>query len=78
MGLFIFFNEPPIPFNLESSMKRFAEIQNESADQYDFLFFGYRNGVIGYDFHSMSYKPYVIDQDKFDDISMCARRLVEK
>lgn len=78
MGLFIFFNEPPIPFDMNSSLKRFAEIQNESVDQYDFLFFGYRNGVIGYDFHNMSYKIYVIDQDKLDDISMCARRAVEK
>ena len=78
MGLFIFFNEPPIPFDLGSSLKRFVEIQNGSVDQYDFLFFGYRNGVIGYDFHRMSYKHYVIDQDKLDDISMCARRAVEE
>lgn len=27
MGLFIFFNELPIPFDLEASMTRFAEIQ---------------------------------------------------
>lgn len=78
MGLFIFFNEPPIPFDLDSSLKRFAEIQNGSIDQYDFLFLGYRNGVIGYDFHRMSYKPYIIDQGKFDDMSMCARRSVEE
>lgn len=78
MGLFILFNEPPIPFNLEISIKRFAEIQKESDEQYDFLFFGYRNGVISCDFHSMSYKSFVIDQDKFDDMSMCARQFIEK
>ena len=57
----IIYIEPPIPFVLDSSLKRFSEIQNGSIDQYDFLFFGYRNGVIGYDFYRMSYKPYIID-----------------
>ena len=78
MGLFIFFNELPIPFDLEASMTRFAEIQKDSVDQYDFLFFGYRTGVIGYNFHDMSYQHYPVDQDAFDDMSMCARRSVEE
>jgi hypothetical protein len=78
MGLFIFFNEPPIPFDLEASMTRFAEIQKDSVDQYDFLFFGYRTGVIGYNFQDMSYQHYPVDQDAFDDMSMHARKLVEE
>ena len=49
-----------------------------SVHQYDFLFFGYRTGVIGYDFHRMSCKSYIIDQDEFDNMSMCARRSVEE
>ena len=77
MGLFILFNEPPIPFNPEVAMERFAEIQKDSVDQYDFLLFGYRNGVIGYDFSNMSYELYTIDQDTFDNLSLCARKLVE-
>ena len=58
-------------------MERFAEIQKDSIDQYDFLLFGYRNGVIGYDFSNMSYELYTIDQDTFDNLSLCARKLVE-
>ena len=77
MGLFILFNEPPIPFNPEVAMERFAEIQKDSVDQYDFLLFGYRNGVIGYDFSNMNYEFYTIDQDTFDNLSLCARKLVE-
>jgi len=77
MGLFILFNEPPIPFDPKVAMERFAEIQKDSIDQYDFLLFGYRNGVIGYDFSNMSYKLYTIDQDTFDNLSLCARKLVE-
>lgn len=77
MGLFIFFNEPPIPFDPKVAMERFAEIQKDSVDQYDFLLFGYRNGVIVYDFSNMSYEHYTIDQDTFDNLSLCARKLVE-
>lgn len=77
MGLFILFNEPPIPFNPKVTMERFAEIQKESVDQYDFLLLGYHNGVIGYDFSSMNYKVYTIDQDTFDNLSLYARKLVE-
>ena len=77
IGLFIFFNEPPIPFDPKVAMERFAEIQKDSIDQYDFLLFGYRNGVISYDFSNMSYELYTIDQDTFDNLSLCARKLVE-
>ena len=77
MGLFILFNEPPIPFDPKVAMERFAEIQKDSIDQYDFLLFGYRNGVIGYDFSNMSYELYTIAQDSFDYLSLCARKIVE-
>lgn len=77
MGLFILFDEPPIPFDPKVAMERFAEIQRDSADQYDFLLFGYRSGVIAYDFSNMTYEVYAIDQDTFDKLSLCARKLVE-
>ena len=77
MGLFILFNEPPIPFNPKIHMERFAEIQKDNVDQYDFLLFGYHNGVIIYDFSKMNHKVYTIDQDKFDYLSLRARKLVE-
>ena len=78
MGLFILFDGVPIPFNLNDSMNRFAEIQMDSKDKYDFLFFGYRCGVINYNFHDMSYNVYVIDGYDFDDMSKLARKQVEE
>ena len=77
MGLFILFNETPIPFNPKVAMERFAEIQKDSIDKFDFLLFGYHNGVIVYYFSNMSYEIYTINQDTFDDLSLCARNLVE-
>ena len=77
MGLFILFDEPPIPFDPKVAMERFADIQKDSVDQYDFLLFGYRNGVIGYYFSNMTYEVHTIDQDTFDDLSLSARKLVE-
>ena len=77
IGLFIFFNEPPIPFNPQIGMERFAEIQKESIYQYDFLMFGYRNGIISYDFHKMNYDIYTIDPETFDNMSSNARKIVE-
>lgn len=78
IGLFIFFNEPPIPFDPKVAMERFTEIQKNSIDKYDFLLFGYHNGVIVYDFSNMSHKIYHINQDAFDNLSLCARKLVKK
>lgn len=78
MGLFIFFDEPPIPFDPEVAMERFAKIQNESKNQYDFLFFSFRNGVIGYDFSKMTHKFFNIESDAFDDLSLRARKQVEE
>lgn len=78
MGLFIFFDEPPIPFKQEVLMKRFAEIKTDNMDQYDFLFFGYHYGVIYYDFSDMNYKNYRINEDEFDTMSQSAREFVEK
>lgn len=78
MGLFIFFDEPPIPFDPQKAMERFAEIQKNNLNQYDFLLFGYRNGIISFDFSNMVYKVNVIDQDTFDNLSLCARKMVER
>ena len=78
MGLFIFFDEPPIPFDPKAVMERFCEIQKGCKEQYDFLFLAYRNGVIYFDFPNMSYKVYPIKQNAFDNLSICARKLVEK
>lgn len=36
------------------------------------------DSVIVYDFSNMSHEIYTIDQDAFDDLSLCARKLVEE
>ena len=78
LGLFIFFDEPPIPFDPKAVMERFCEIQKGCKEQYDFLFLAYRNRVIYFDFPNTSYKAYPIKQNAFDNLSICARKLVEK
>lgn len=77
MGLFIFFDEPPIPFNPKAAMEQFAEIQKNCMDQYDFLFLGYHNGVIAFDFFNMHHIVYTIDRDTFDELCISSRKLVE-
>lgn len=77
MGLFILFDEPPIPFNPEIAMERFARIQSEYMHQYDCIFLGYRNGVIDFDFVEMKYEIHTIGAEAFDNLSLSARKIVE-
>lgn len=77
VGLFIFFAQLPIPFNIEDSIKRFAEVQKMSEERYDFLFLGYYYSVIYYDLNTMSYKVYKIGEDQFQSMSLSARKTVE-
>lgn len=77
MGLFILLNDTPVLFDLQFAFEQFTEIQKDSVDRYDFLLFGYHYAVIGYDFSNMSYKVYTFDQEAFDELSICARKIVE-
>lgn len=77
MGLFIYFDEPPIPFEPSDSLAWFIEAQRDSNEKYDFLFLGYRDGVIHYNLCSMEYRVYPLDSKVFYELSYKARIAVE-
>ena len=77
MGLFIFFNDTPLPFDSKITMERFTEIQKDSIDQYNFLLFGHHNGMMVFDFFNMIHENYTIDQDTFNDLSSYAIKMVK-
>lgn len=77
MGLFMFYNEPPIPFKPSELNKWFIDIQNEYQDKYDFLFFGYHCGGIFCDFAKSIYEVYTIDKNDFDEICKKAKMEVK-
>lgn len=78
MGLFIFLNEPPIPFDPQAALSRFANIQNSYSERYDFLLLGYHFGIIAFDLLKMNFEAYPIDPDIFNSLSLHARQLVER
>ena len=49
LGLFIFYDEPPIPIKIELLKECFDQVLNEYNDKYDFLYFGYSCGLVYYD-----------------------------
>ncbi len=48
VGLFVFYDEPPIPIHLEELKNCFDEVLNEYRDKYDVIYFGYSCGLIEY------------------------------
>ena len=77
VGLFILYNDIPIPFDSSQSINWFTDVQNEYTDRFDFLFFCYHCGIIYYDFSEMSYNVYSIGSDVFDKICLSSRMEVE-
>ena len=77
MGLFIMFNEPPIPFNVSDSLLKLSDFQKDFEEKYDCLFLGYHYGVICYDFKTMSCTVNVIEEKHFQEMSVSARDIVE-
>lgn len=77
MGLFIMFNEPPIPFNVSDSLLKLSDFQKDFEEKYDCLFLGYHYGVICYDFKAMSCTVNVIEEKHFQEMSVSARDIVE-
>ena len=73
MGLFMFYNEPPIPFRPSDLNKWFIDIQNAYQDKYNFLFFGYHCGGVYCDFAKSNYEVYSINRNDFDEICKKAR-----
>lgn len=78
VGLFAVFDEIPIPFNPDDSIKWFIEAQDGYATKYDLLYFFYQCGLICYDFESNSCEIKIIGEQKYSELSKKARITVEQ
>ena len=77
LGLFVLFDEIPIPFDPDDLMKLFQDAQTNCSDRFDFLFFFYNYGLIHFDFQANQYTIHVMGEQKFHELSKTARIIVE-
>ena len=77
VGLFVFYDEPPIPIHLEELKNCFDEVLNEYRDKYDVIYFGYSCGLIEYDILLNSIQAQPIDGNAYNKLQYEARLKVE-
>ena len=73
LGLFIFYDEPPIPIKIELLKECFDQVLNEYNDKYDFLYFGYSCGLVYYDIVNSDIQVKIIDRSDYDKLMYAAR-----
>ena len=73
LGLFIFYDEPPIPIKIELLKECFDQILNEYNDKYEFLYFGYSCGLVYYDIVNSDIQVKTIDRGDYDKLMYTAR-----
>ena len=77
VGLFVFYDEPPIPIHLEKLKNCFDEVLNEYRDKYDVIYFGYSCGLIEYDILLNSIQARRIERNAYNRLQYEARLKVE-
>ncbi|MDE5780027.1 MAG: hypothetical protein K2I03_00900 [Lachnospiraceae bacterium] len=77
VGLFVFYDEPPIPIHLEELKNCFDEVLNEYRDKYDVIYFGYSCGLIEYDILLNSIQVQPIERNAYNKLQYEARLKVE-
>ena len=77
VGLFVFYDEPPIPIHLEELKNCFDEVLNEYRDKYDVIYFGYSCGLIEYDILLNSIQVQPIESNAYNRLQYEARLKVE-
>ena len=77
VGLFVFYDEPPIPIHLEELKNCFDEVLNEYRDKYDVIYFGYSCGLIEYDILLNSIQVQPIERNAYNRLQYEARLKVE-
>ena len=73
LGLFIFYDESPIPIKIDSLKGCFDKVLNEYNDKYDFLYFGYSCGLIYYDIFNNDIQVKVINRNDYDKLMYTTR-----
>ena len=77
VGLFVFYDEPPIPVRLEELKNYFDEVLNEYRDKYDVIYFGYSCGLIEYNILLNSIQARRIERNDYNRLRYEARLKVE-
>ena len=77
IGLFVFYDEPPIPIHLEELKNCFDEVLNEYRDKYDVIYFGYPCGLIEYNILLNSIQVRPIESNVYNRLQYEARLKVE-
>lgn len=77
IGLFVFYDEPPIPISLEALKNCFDEVLNEYNDKYDMIYFGYSCGLIEYNVLENVIQPKHIDRIDYNKLQYETRLKVE-
>lgn len=77
VGLFVFYDEPPIPIRLEELKSCFDEALNEYRDRYDVIYFGYLCGLIEYNILPNSIQARPIERSVYNRLQYEARLKVE-
>jgi len=77
IGLFVFYDEPPIPITLEELKYCFDEVLNKYEDKYDVIYFGFSCGLIEYNIplNDIWVKP--IERTAYNKLQYEARLKVE-
>lgn len=78
LGLFIYYAEPPIPFNLIDIKLWFDDVMKHYDDKYDNLFFLYPYGMIYYDISINDIQITVIGREQYNILQYNARTSVEE
>ena len=77
IGLFVFYDEPPIPISLETLKNYFDEVLNEYDDKYDIIYFGYSCGLIEYNILENVIQARRIDRIDYDKLQYETRLKIE-
>ena len=77
VGLFVFYDEPPIPIHLEELKNCFDDVLNEYGDKYDVIYFGYSCALMEYDILLNSIQVLPIEENVYNRLQYEARIKVE-
>lgn len=77
VGLFVFYDEPPIPVKLEDLKDYFDEVMNEYNDKYDIIYFVHSFGLIEYDVLTNEVQVMPIKRSAYNKLRYNARVKIE-
>lgn len=73
VGLFVFYDEPPIPVKLEDLKDYFDEVMNGYSDKYDIIYFVHSFGLIEYNVFANEIQVIPIEESDYNRLRYDAR-----